>query len=85
MLDALKRWRRYLNLSPLPSSADDSALLPKIKGNGPISSTTYIRKLVQTCFDQAIDRLKKEGFDEEAASLIEATVHWLRHTGYQRM
>jgi site-specific recombinase XerD len=81
MLDALKRWRRYLNLSPLPSPADDSALLPKIKGNGPISSTTYIRKLVQTCFDQAIDRLKKEGFDEEAASLIEATVHWLRHTG----
>lgn len=81
MLNALKRWRHYLILSQLPSPADASPLLPKIKGFGPISSTTYIRKLVQICFDHNIENLKKDGFEEESASLMEATVHWLRHTG----
>ena len=33
------------------------------------------------CFDQAIDNLKRDGHEDEADSLREATVHWLRHTG----
>jgi len=81
MLNALKRWRLSLNLSPLPSPADTTPLLPKIKGKGPIASITYIREIVQDCFDKAMNQLKKDGFLEEAESLIEATVHWLRHTG----
>ena len=36
---------------------------------------------MQYCFDQAIDKLDQDGFSEEAESLNEATVHWLRHTG----
>lgn len=81
MLKALKRWRKYLKLSPLPSPADDSPLLPKTKGLGPIKSDNYIRKIVQYCFDQAIEQLNKDNMTEEAETLIEATVHWLRHTG----
>ncbi len=81
MLKALKRWRKYLGLTVLPSPADQSPLLPKIKGNGPIKSANYIRNIVQHCFDQAMDRLNEDGFSEEAESLNEATVHWLRHTG----
>lgn len=81
MLAALKRWRFHLGLSSLPSVADYSSLLPKNKGKGPITSTTYLREIVQTCFDAAISNLKEEGFVEEAESLTEATVHWLRHTG----
>jgi len=81
MSKALKRWRKYLGLSPLPSPADNSPLLPRTKGKGPIKSTNYIRKIVQYCFDQAIEQLKKDGLPEEAETLIEATVHWLRHTG----
>lgn len=81
MLAALKQWRKYLKLSPLPSPADQSPLLPKTKGKGPITSTTYIRRLVQTCFDSAIDRLRQDNKAEEAESLLDATVHWLRHTG----
>lgn len=81
MLEALKRWRKYLGLPSLPSPADLSPLLPKSKGDGTISSTTYIRKIVQTCFDQAVHHLNQDGFREEAESLAEATVHWLRHTG----
>lgn len=81
MLIALKRWRKHLGLSPLPSPADNSPLLTKTKGKGPITSTSYIRKIVQYCFDKTIEALKKDGFTEEAESLIDATVHWLRHTG----
>ena len=81
MLQALKRWRKYLHLSPLPSPADMSPLLPKTKGQGSIASTNYIRRIVQTCFDQTIQKLHDDGFNEEAETLNEATVHWLRHTG----
>ncbi|WP_304985143.1 tyrosine-type recombinase/integrase [Coxiella-like endosymbiont] len=81
MLEALKRWRKHLNLSPLPSPADNSPLLPRIKGKGPIQSTNSIRKIVQYCFDQAVYQLKENSFEEEAEALLEATVHWLRHTG----
>ena len=81
MLKALKQWRKYLKLSPLPSPADQSPLLPKTKGKGSITSTTYIRRLVQTCFDTAIIQLSDDNKTEEAESLLDATVHWLRHTG----
>jgi integrase len=81
MLNALKRWRIHLSLTALPSPADNSPLLPKTKGKGPITSINYIRKIVQECFDKAIEQLNKDGLSEEAESLIEATVHWLRHTG----
>lgn len=81
MLEALKRWRKHLGLSPLPSAADNSALVPKTIGKGPITNSTYVRKVVQKCFDQAIEELQNDGFNEEAESLLAATVHWLRHTG----
>ena len=81
LLDALRRWRKYLRLSPLPSPADVSPLLPRLKGKGPISSTTYVRKIVQYCFDRTIEQLRIDGLDEDADALAEATVHWLRHTG----
>ena len=81
MLNALRRYRRSLKLSHLPSPSDDSPLIPKVLGKGPITSISYIRKIVQSCFDKTIDRLKDDGFEDDADSLQEATVHWLRHTG----
>lgn len=81
MLKALKRYRQYLGLSALPSTADPYPLLPKIKGKGPISNISHIRKIVQFCFDETICQLKKDNHTEEAEALNEATVHWLRHTG----
>lgn len=81
MLKALKRWRKHLELTLLPTPADQSPLLPKTKGTGPIKSTNYIRKIVQYCFDQAIAQMEKDGLSEDSEALNEATVHWLRHTG----
>jgi site-specific recombinase XerD len=81
MLDALKRWRQHLGFPLWPSAADYTPLLPRVKGQGPITSTNYIRQIVQFCFDSAIMQLQQDGFAEEAELLNEATVHWLRHTG----
>lgn len=81
MLAALKRWRRYLSLTDLPSLADNTPLLPKEKAPEPISSSNYIRRIVQFCFDFAVSRMRTDGHEEEAVLLQEATVHWLRHTG----
>jgi hypothetical protein len=74
-------WRKHLGLTPVPSPADKSFLLPRSKGKGAIQDTTYIRKIVQNCFNKAIESLEKDSLREEAESLAEATVHWLRHTG----
>lgn len=81
MLNALKRYRQYLGLSALPSPAETTPLLLKNKGFGGISDTRYIRRIVQHCFDATVDRLKKDGLNDEADQLMSATVHWLRHTG----
>jgi len=81
MLDALKRWRKHLGLPSLPSPADHSPLLPKVKGKGAMSDINHIREIVQGCFDEAIADLRRDNLIEEAESLGEATVHWLRHTG----
>ena len=36
---------------------------------------------IQHCFDKAGAQLKLDDYEEEAEALMEATVHWLRHTG----
>ncbi len=81
MLAALKRYRQSLNLHALPFPGETTALLSKIKGQGPINSTRQIRSIVQACFDAAIRRLNQDHLAEEAEQLKAATVHWLRHTG----
>jgi site-specific recombinase XerD len=81
MLQALKRYRSSLGLGPLPSRGENTVLISKSTGNGPITSTRQIRSIVQTCFDAAFERMVNDGLQEEASELKTATVHWLRHTG----
>lgn len=81
ILESLKRWRTYLNLTPFPSPSDNSPLFPKIAGKGPLTHTGPIRETIQHCFDKAVAQLKLDDYEEEAEALMEATVHWLRHTG----
>lgn len=81
MLEALKRYRISLGLASLPSPGETTPLISKALGKGPIEGTRHIRKIVQHCFDKTMERLKTDGFIEDAESLLAATVHWLRHTG----
>ena len=81
MLKALKRYRKSIGLSPLPSPDENIPLVQKVKGSGSMTSTRHIRRIVQHCFDQSFERMKKDGLAEDAQELKAATVHWLRHTG----
>ena len=81
MLKALKRYRQFLSLSPLPIINDNSPILPKSIGKGPITSTRIVRSIVQDCFDIAYNKMKQDGLENDAQELRVATVHWLRHTG----
>jgi len=81
MLDALKRYRTHLNISPLPSVNDKTPVIPKLKGKGAVTSTRHVRLIVQNCFDAAYEKMAKDGLIDDAEDLRIATVHWLRHTG----
>ena len=81
MLSALKRYRKYLGLSTYPTVNEQTPLVAKLKGKGPVTSTRQIRRLVQDCFDAAYEKMKEDGLEQDAADLRSATVHWLRHTG----
>ena len=81
MLSALRRYRLSRKLSSLPSPGESTPLIHKTRGRGGITSTRQIRGIVQKCFDNAKQRMQKEGFIEESERLDAATVHWLRHTG----
>ncbi len=81
MLNALKRYRISRGLSALPYLGETTPLITQLNEKTPISSTRHIRQIVQFCFDQSIERMKNDGFHQEAEQLKAATVHWLRHTG----
>jgi site-specific recombinase XerD len=81
MLEALKNYRLHLDLPALPSLGEKTPLLAKSRGKTAISNTRQIRRIVQQCFDEAVNALRKRNLDEEADQLMSATVHWLRHTG----
>ncbi|WP_444884806.1 tyrosine-type recombinase/integrase [Microbulbifer sp. PSTR4-B] len=81
MLKALKRYRNYLQLPALPSINEQTPLVHKSRGKGPVTSTRQVRLIVQNCFDAAHQRMVEEGLGEDAEDLKAATVHWLRHTG----
>lgn len=79
LLAALKRYREYLDLPPLPSREEPTPLLPKMKGKSGLG-TRQIRNIVQEVFNHAVRQLQSAGKTDEAEDLATATVHWLRHT-----
>ena len=82
MLSALKLYRTtYLTLPPYPTQGEKTPLIGHLRNpNKSITNTSSIRRLVQRCFDAAVDTLKSD-CPEETDALAVATVHWLRHTG----
>jgi site-specific recombinase XerD len=81
MLAALKRYRKSMGLPVLPAPGENTPLITKSLGKGPIESVRHVRTLVQYCFDATIERMHQDGMGEDAEQLKYATVHWLRHTG----
>lgn len=81
MLQALRRYRQFLGLASTPTPGETTPLLLNTQTGGPLRSVRFLRSEVQLCFDSSIERLRKDGFQDDAEQLMSATVHWLRHTG----
>jgi hypothetical protein len=79
MLDALKAYREHLGCSSLPTPCEQTPLIPRKKGAGFIVSPRIIRQIVQSCFEEAVEHLKKNGQFEEANNLHSVTTSWLHH------
>jgi len=76
----LVRYRRHLQLSPLPSAHEKTPLISTLKGRGGLSDR-HIRLLLQEVFDVTLARMAREGWsDDEIDQLRSASLHWLRHT-----
>ena len=69
-------YRQSLN----PSFGLNATLVAKNRGVGGMTSR-QLRRIVQQAFDLAYEKMRSEGFIDEALALREATTHWLRHTG----
>jgi integrase len=79
-IDYLRRYRTYRALPALPSSFDTSPLVEKIRGQGGMSAR-HLTRLVQEVFDKAYAKMKQKKGEDAARKLLEASSHWLRHTG----
>lgn len=76
----LKRYRRHLGLSPLPSPHETHPLLCTLKGRAGLSDR-HLRLLLQAVFDRSLERMVAEGWSsDEVDHLRSASLHWLRHT-----
>ncbi len=75
----INRYQAY-RLSMSSNFGVNSSLVAKNRGTGGITSR-QLRRIVQEAFDLAYQRMRSEGFNDEAKALREATTHWLRHTG----
>ncbi len=81
LLDALRRYRTSLGLSPLPAIGEKLPLFLKVRGKGGLTSSRHVRALLQNLFDRSEALLREKGSSDEADGLLACTVHWLRHTG----
>jgi len=76
----LPRYRKHLNLSPLPAPFEKTPLLATLKGRAGLSDR-HLRLLLQKVFDRAVEQMKLEDrTTDEIAQLRSASLHWLRHT-----
>lgn len=81
VLNALKRYRKSINLNPLPDFRDETPLFLNQKTQGIIINTRAFSRVIKHAFFEASAALIVDGFEGEAEALKKATPHWLRHTG----
>lgn len=76
----LKRYRLSRGLNALPVSGENHPIIEKMRGRGGMTARQLAR-LVQEVFDVAFEQMKERQGAEAAQNFMEASTHWLRHTG----
>lgn len=90
LLDALKRYRKHLGLTDLPSPNEQLPLLARLRAaqhgrdakvlNANLG-VNAIREEIEAVYQRAAQLLEQDGREHDAAELRTMTVHSLRHTG----
>ncbi|MFI3246123.1 MAG: site-specific integrase [Ferrimonas sp.] len=90
LLGALKRYRGYLGLSPLPFAKENTPLIPRHRpaslgrDQGELNSTLSAQSITEICtfvFQEAAAYLESINRPHDAAELRVMTPHSWRHTG----
>ena len=90
LLVSLKRYRKYLGLSELPSPNDNTPIfMKKRKGSRGISTGMIhanigirrMREVINDTFEVAADLASKENLTHDAEIIRTMTPHSIRHTG----
>ncbi len=79
-LPFLERYRLSRELPRLPVSGENTVLVEKLRGQGGMTAR-HLRRLVQDTFNHAFEKMKATEGEKKAIKLMEASTHWLRHTG----
>jgi site-specific recombinase XerD len=79
-LPFIERYRTSRGLLGLPSGNENSILIEKVRGQGGMTPR-HLRRLVQTVLDKAYENMRLSEGENKALKLMEASAHWLRHTG----
>ncbi|MFB2860105.1 tyrosine-type recombinase/integrase [Aeromonas hydrophila] len=90
LLEALKRYRTFLGLSPLPTPDEQTPLFVRHKAaahgreQGELNANLGIRQLrdlVMSVIQTAAELAEKDGFVQDGAEMRNLTPHSIRHTG----
>lgn len=83
MLDALKRYRTYHNLSPLPAPNETTPLASDLDAKQRLSSRA-LHNVIKRLLATSADRLETS-HPQKATLLRNASAHWFRHTSITHM
>lgn len=78
MLEALRDYRRFYGLSPLPAPDEATPLVLNLKGTGGIGDN-MIYRIIKELVAKAAARLEADD-PYQAEKLRRASTHWFRHT-----
>ena len=90
LLDALQRYRRFLQLTPLPTPNEKTPLFVRHRAagrgrdSGLLNANLGIRQLREQIYiliEQAAKLAEADGFKQDANEIRQLTPHSIRHTG----
>lgn len=87
LMTELARYRRALGMTPFPLPHETAPLLLPLGGKARQMTRGGVHEIVKQVFEKTAERFRAKGDDyaTEAARVLMASAHWLRHTAGSHM